>query len=343
MTFTVGRECFLTEGIDPEDVDETDKGILERLREWLGLGDLNFRSRRGLYGYDIGWDNGGIVLCWGGCDTIMVQMSGTGCRLYETVNKDLEWMALISQVLSYSQRHFSRLDIACDTFGVLDMSKLMEYTRAHRYVSRFADWEVRQGNKIRQVIFGSPTSRMLLRIYDKTLERTRAIGSAENVPPDWIRLEFQLRNEAAESFINAWQNTGNLSTAYFGIMANQLRFVKERDVNATRSTMTAWWRKFLGNADKIKLAYRGGLEYNLQSLQRYIFGQAGSSLKTWFAAHGYDWKEFMELCDHNDLNETQQKRKQELQRIMQTFIDTISFKTLNERQKNLLETRAIKP
>ena len=38
---------------------------------------------------------------------------------------------------------------------------------------------------------------------------------------------------------------------------------------------------FLDNAQPIRLAYIGGLSYNLESLNQYVFGQAGSSIKAW--------------------------------------------------------------
>lgn len=311
LTFTLGFDCLVESVDNPEEEDETEKGVLETLCLILGIGDLEFARRHGFNGYDLAYAREGITLCWGGCDTIMVQMSGMGCRLYESLAHSLEWMELILLVQSFPRHNFSRLDIACDTFGVLSMSKLMQYTLSQRYVARFNDYFVGQGNKEESILFGSPASRMRLRIYNKTLERIHELGSAEDVPPDWVRLEFQLRDAAADSFISSWQATGNISTTYFGIMTNQLRYVKQRDPeNVSRSVLVSWWGRFLGNADKIPMAYRGGLEYNLQSLQRYVFGQAGSSIRAWL-----------------EVNENNHAR----------LADLVQYKKLNERQKNLIE------
>lgn len=307
IAFTIGRECFLESVENPEFEDNTSQGILTLLCLVFGFGDLEFSLRRGFNGYDYSYQREGVTLCWGGCDTIMVQMSGKGCRLYESLEKTLEWTELIRLVQSFQTHNFSRLDIACDTFGLLSMSKLMQYTLSQRYVSRFVDYFVGQGNKEESIIFGSPSSRMRLRIYNKTLERARELGSMEDVPQDWVRLEFQLRDAAADSFIEAWQNTGNISTAYFGIMANQLRYVKERNTeNVSRSVTVSWWAKFLGNAEKIPMAYKGGLEYNLQSLQKYLFGQAGSSIKTWLTLNDWDTDQLKEIVQDKKLNERQQ-------------------------------------
>lgn len=306
ITFTVGRECLIQSVDNPGHEDETHAGILETLCLIFGIGELEFAQRRGLYGYDVGYIKEGITLCWGNADTIMVQMSGHGCRMYESLPNSLGWPDLLRLVQNFQQYHFSRLDIACDTFDTLSMAKLMQFTLQQRYVSRFNDYFVGQGNKEESIMFGSPTSRLRLRIYNKTLERTRELGGSEDVPPNWVRLEFQLRNEAADSYIKSWQSTGNISTAYFGMMANQLRYVKERnEANPQRSQIISWWAKFLDHADKIPMAYRGGLEYNLQSLNRYVFGQAGSSIRAWLEVNGNDHTRLADLVQHKKLNERQ--------------------------------------
>lgn len=307
ITFTIGFECFMYSVDEDTVIDLSDGGICNFICSTFGFGDLEFIMRRGFNGYDQSYIKDGITFCFGGCDTIMIQMSGTGCRLYESINPNLDWLELIKKIQSYSTHNISRLDIACDTFELLDMRKLIQFTLDQRYVSRFVDYLVGQGNKEESIIFGSPSSRFRLRIYNKTLERIRQLKTEENVPLGWIRLEFQLRDDAADSFITAWRATGNISTAYFGIMANQLRYVKKRDEkNPQRSVLIPWWRNFLGNADKIKLAYKGGLEYNFQSLQKYVFGQAGSSIRTWCEATDYDTQQLIEMVKHRKLNNRQE-------------------------------------
>ena len=56
--------------------------------------------------------------------------------------------------------------------------------------------------------------------------------------------------------------------------------------------MTTWWAKFLGWADKIPMAYKGGLDYNLDNLTKYVFDQAGSSIRTWLEIMDYDMDKF---------------------------------------------------
>ena len=306
LTFTIGTDCFVESVDNPDYEDETQKGIMDLMCLVFGFGDLEFTYKHGFNGYADAWTKDGITICSGGCDTIMVQMSGKGCRLYESLDKSLDWMELIEVVQSFRQHNFSRLDIACDTFGLLKMEKLMRYTLQQRYVSRFVDYFVGQGNKEESIIFGSPTSRMRLRIYNKTLERIRQLKTTENVPENWVRLEFQLRDKSADCFINAWQMMQDISVAYFGVMNNQIRFVKRLEENVSRSVTVPWWAKFLKFEGKIPMAYKGGLEYNLQSLNKYLFGQAGSSLKTWLELNNYDTDKLIEMVKYKKLNERQE-------------------------------------
>ncbi|WP_101911437.1 replication initiation factor domain-containing protein [Marasmitruncus massiliensis] len=312
LTFTIGFECFLEDSVDnADDIGETHECILRLASDVFGFNDLEFKPINSIYGYTIRYaagPNNNIRIAWGGnTKTIMFDLTGEGCRLYESVNEKLDWYELIKKVQKYRTHNISRLDVACDTFGLLDMGKLFKFTREKRYVSRFKSEPLVKMMREETIDFGATTSRVMLRIYNKSLERICKAGvDAADVPENWIRLELQLRNDGADSFIRSWQSTGNISTAYYGLMSNQLRFVKERnEENPQRSILTPWWRKFLGNAEKIPMAYKGGLEYNLQSLQRYVFHQAGSSIRTWCELNDYDMDKFKELVKYRKLNERQ--------------------------------------
>ena len=71
-------------------------------------------------------------------------------------------------------------------------------------------------------------------------------------------------------------------------------------------TVTRWWRTFCGNAKKIKGFYVGGLEYNLESLERYLSNQTSSSMKTYLAAHGGDVTELVKMADSATYNKKQE-------------------------------------
>lgn len=280
--------CFTVSRLDFFSADANEQFIFDRIRKKMYLDGLAYAEKRSFYGYAVTYNAQGITICFGGRDDIYIQMSGTGCRAWETLNPGMTWEQYIAYLFqTYCSLHFSRLDIACDTFNLLEISKIQRYTRAQKFVSKWRTYLILEGNKENSVIFGSSASDFRCRIYDKTLERIQA--GREEVPKSWVRVEFQLRNKSAASFIESWRRLGDLSTTFLGMLRNQLLFYRSYDGSHTdRMELTPWWERLLGNAGKIKMAYSGGMEYNLDSLKNYVVRQAGSSVRTYLEAVGPD-------------------------------------------------------
>lgn len=253
------------------------------------LDGLDYQVRRAFYGYSVTYNAQGISICFGGRDDIYIQMSGTGCRAFETCHPGLTWESYIRYLQStYSSLHFSRMDVACDTFELLDIHKMQVATMSKRFVSKWRTYLCQVGNKENSIIFGSAQSDFRLRIYDKTQERIRATGR-DDVPENWVRLEYQLRNEAVTSFLNSWQDSGDVSLTFLGILRNELVYWTSYDgIHTDRMKLAAWWKRLLGNAGKIKMAYEGGSDYNLDNLKDYVLKQAGSSVRTYVELMGAD-------------------------------------------------------
>lgn len=347
LTCTIGLGCFITNDVKishesntVEDVSKrmndyiekqyqdenfniSDENILQSAIQFLQLpSDVEFKVKNGRYGYAKEYFLGGIRIAWGNCDTIMFDFSGEGCRLLETLVPSMEWLDLIKQIGQFRQHNFSRMDVACDTFGTLKMKWILRYSLEERYVSRWKSKpRVIQGRE-ELVDFGSPKSRTMLRIYNKTLERKCKVDEDIDVPDGWVRCELQMRNKAVDSFIREWKKCNDISAVYLGLMSNQLHFVKKRESNLQRSVTVAWWRRFLDNSQPIKLAYKGGLEYNLQSLQRFVYGQAGSSIKTWLVLNDWDVDKMLRMVTYRNINEKQE-----------ALIDTCAAMENAEKQK----------
>lgn len=245
---------------------------------------------------------------YGSSDTIYIQMSGTGCRTWETTHPGLTWEKWIQYLQStYASLHISRLDIACDTFGKLKLKTVQAYTRAGRYISRWKTFLIQEGSAEMAVIWGSSKSDFRLRIYDKTLERqVKGSVGTDKIPKDWVRCEFQLRNDAAASFIRSWQSNGSIGLTFMGIMKNQLLYVSQYDgKNRDRATVAPWWARLLGDAEQIRMAYDAGKDYNFDSLKRYIFHQAGSSIKAYLAIMDGDFCPLLQGVRMAALNDRQ--------------------------------------
>lgn len=306
--FSIGLESFC----NFEDDNKLHLG--ERLKSKLFLDNLPWQERRGMYGYESACYYDGIVLAWGGNDSVYCQMSGTGCRTWESLHPGLTWERFILYLqATYPSWHCSRLDIACDTFHLLDLSKIQQYTRKEKYISRWKTYLIQEGSVEQSVIWGSAKSDFRCRIYDKTLERMVKSGAKpEDIPSDWVRVEFQLRNQAAASFLRSWQKSGSIGSTFLGILKNQLLYCSRYDgKNRDRAVVASWWGKLLGDAEQVKMSYAAGKEYNFQSLSHYLFHQVGASLRT-----------YLTITD-GDLGE---------------LMDNIRASRLNTRQKELIET-----
>ena len=257
----------------------------------LGFPGVRFEPRKGMYGYSSAVYYDGVVIAWGGNDSIFVQMSGTGCRTWEDLHPRTAWQQHIVDLRQeFKSLHFSRIDVACDTFGRLKLKTIQNYTRKEMYISRWKQYLIQEGVVENSVIWGSAKSDFRLRIYDKTQEREVKSGAdPAEIPRDWVRCEFQLRNQAAESFIRSWLDCGDIGSTYRGIMRNQLLYVKCYDgKNRDRSVLARWWDKLLEDSEQIKMAYNVGKDYNFDSLKRYIFHQAGSSIQAYISICGGD-------------------------------------------------------
>lgn len=257
---------------------------LGRLLKIFGIAEVEYTEANSrMIGYKYGLYSKGIQIFYGGDQGICISLSGTGCRRLESLYPNLNWSRYIGLIYRHYPRcHISRLDVACDEFdGILKFSRLAKHSLERYYVSRF-NTPLVSGGREESIIWGSPSSRVRVRIYNKALER--------NVTGHWMRCELQLRDDAVFSFCREWFRLGNLGSAFSGIVINEVRYTSQKNLgNHTERLDTApYWRKFLNGSDRLKMAYPKGLAYNMERLEDYVFGQAGKSLAIWLDVNNGD-------------------------------------------------------
>lgn len=111
----------------------------------------------------------------------------------------------------------SRLDVAGDDKSDgLNLDRITQQTRQRKYICKARRCVWMSGDE-EEVIFGASSSSTRLRIYNKALER--------GVAGPWVRVEFQLRDEAANSFLaNLLAREGRIGETYGGVLLNYLRY-----------------------------------------------------------------------------------------------------------------------
>lgn len=293
----------------------TTKLTLEKLISFLGLERLNFVDCKGHYGYKSAKQFGGIWIMFDGFKEdmgICVEMSGQGCRQYETSGRlDLDNLCTILAQNS-DKYHITRLDVAFDDVdhegnGLLDMMIIDDYSRRDLYVSRFrsksGEWSGKHSDsgELRKLAlscyFGSPQSNTRFRIYDKSMER----GGLDY---HWTRFEIQLRDKTPLAFL---QDKHTVGEKFYGLINNNLRFIVPTgtDNNRRRWASPDWWTEFLQSTLKISVFTKKNVEYNMSKLENYVFGQAGKSLYTYLMCKGSSElirhiKDYMEDKELND-------------------------------------------
>lgn len=295
----------------------------EQMIAFLGLREADFKACRGFNGYKTAKFFGGItVLSDGHVDKygndmgICVNMSGQGCRQYETSGQySLDW--LVHFLAKNSDKYnITRLDVAFDDIdhdgdGLLDMSVIEELARSDVYVSRFrcksGEWSAKHSEDAFapplaiSVYFGSPRSDLRFRLYDKSKER----GGLDY---HWTRFEIQFRNNAALNFIN---DTHEVGEKFYGVINNNLRFVVPEllDTNRRRWDSPKWWTDFLQSTLKISVFTKKDVEYNMSRLEHFVFDQAGKSIYTYIKCKGFMefYNYLKDFIKDKELNDNQLK------------------------------------
>lgn len=258
----------------------------ESIIDLLGLNvdGIQWFSTYGMHGYKDRLYFMGISIHYNGQNEgVWVEMSGEGCRAFETFSKS-DWSILQWHIVNFPDDYnITRLDIAYDDKKkVLNIGKIKKETEKLNFVSKFKDAMVQ--HKVRSkdttIYFGSQASDIFFRVYDKAKEKC--------VNGHWIRFEIQMRDERAKEFLKL--GFENIGSSFFGVVNNYLRFVKpdKKETNVSRLETAKWWLKFTDNVQKISLYTPCDLEYNLLHCENFVYRQAGNALDTLIKIKGIE-------------------------------------------------------
>lgn len=216
-----------------------------------------------------------------------VEMSGQGCRTFETYS-EYGFVRLFQYLYVECSRvglirnvTISRLDLAFDDHtGLFDLPLIIKYARNLWFTSTFKSFEIIESFKEidldkrgLSVVFGSRSSAVMLRIYDKRVERNAF--DLEH----WVRCELQLRSDAASGFVSKYCSAIGerfaLGSLFSGILSKYLQFREpsKTDSNKSRWEIAEFWQNILGECMQISCFDRKDVEYNLDRMERYALKQ----------------------------------------------------------------------
>lgn len=217
-------------------------------------------------------------------DFIWLEMSGQGCRAFETYGSG-NYEQLFDLVRSDPDNiHVTRLDVAFDDMtGVFDINTVCDESRQEHFTARSKKYQAIYSNGGNSVLFGSRQSNVLIRIYDKAKERGY-------MDPDlhWIRCEIQLKDVNALGFVEKLEFF-DLRDVYLGVINNYLSFkTPTEDSNKRRWPVADWWEIFIGDAVRMSVWSKPGVDYNLSACERYVMTQPIGSIKTLITIFGHE-------------------------------------------------------
>ena len=245
---------------------------------------LGFKSglftelERGGMGYKKRLQYGHITIFYDGTENMgcHVEMSGQGCREYE--NSSHSWRDLIA-IIELDKGKLTRLDIAVDT--VDDSLRLTQINYALRqgYIrTQFTKTRTTESaditadglsNKSRTRYFGSGTSRVMFRIYDKAAQ----LGLDDR----WLRFELQLRDDRATVAAGELLRRNDLGFVAAGIINQYIAFIKKDDSNKSRCTLQDWWFNWLHHTEKLKITTAKAIKL-ISQVQEHVKKQYAPTL-----------------------------------------------------------------
>lgn len=252
-------------------------GLVDQAVHWEVLGGCNGYPQSEFYA--------GVRIMYGASDEmgICCNMSGQGCRSFETFGMG-DWIKLFDILVSLGDNiNITRCDLAFDDHtGILDIERIQADTNDGNYTAKFRWWKCEYGSEGVSLYYGSPQSKIRLRIYDKAAER----GFEDQ---HWIRVELQLRDGNADSAVQYLYSGMPISTVFTGVLRNYIQFREPNDLDSNKSRwpMADYWSKFLDGAAPLTLWVKPGVEYNLFNLQRFVIEQAGNAISCYVAIYGF--------------------------------------------------------
>lgn len=274
----------------------------------LGMENSDFEDKStGKFGYASHIRCNNIAIYFGTQDHVHLEITGQGCRQYEA-KKIHDWTALIGLFLML-RVNITRLDLAIDDFlGYFKVPTLYQKFRKGHAKSIFKDYRYMTSGKIADrgvtgntLYVGSPTSRLMVRFYDKYLERTSKGYQLEDGITCWNRTELQLRDErASTAAMMIASEDFNIGELISGILKNYINFLNPKrnkdgsiDKNKSRWPVSDFWLKFLGDIAPIKLS-QAAPDKTIETTFNWFENSITPSMAALMEAFDYD----VELLNH---------------------------------------------
>ena len=158
--------------------------------------------------------------------------------------------------------HVTRIDVAiddigCNYFTTDDVCGLYGNTQIvskFRNMRNVVESEISGKKTGHTVYFGSRTSDIFLRVYDKQLERNRKLSaSGTHIDNFWVRWELELKNDRAVSVSKMLTSGIPLGAVAVGVLGHYMRMIELDDINRSRCSTHSVWADFMDGISSLKI------------------------------------------------------------------------------------------
>ena len=291
---------------------------LDDVFQLLGFTDIvnDFEMSNGSNGYKDRYYYDGISIHFNGREDmgIHINMSGQGCRVFETYSDYGDFNELLLRCSELQKFNITRLDVAYDDFNnYLPIDEIVRCVHHQEWLSpsNMKWWEAVYSSAGISAYIGSPRSNIRFRFYDK--------GAEKHQDYQWTRLEIQLRDVAALMFAYKWIiEKHDINILFFEVINKYIKFIELDNTRKTRCSVKPWWNDFLQTYDSVCLRLPG-TEYNLSNLNNMVINKSGNAIQALIAIYGIS-NLLQRLNEEKPIRNAPKKYKQ----LMKSYIDDYS-------------------
>jgi phage replication initiation protein len=207
---------------------------------------------------------GGVSVYWDGAVTGMgvhVQISGTGCRILESLPEFCSWRDYIKEWLGRGAK-CSRIDIALDDeSGAIAFQTVHDQVRTRTAVMRSSYSQLMESTTkkgtFQTLYVGRRSSETVMRCYDKGMQKGE--GSS------WLRFEFEYKGKRADALARLLVDEGWDKAV--GVARSFIEFKDETHitVNRTDQRPADWWVQLISASKHVLCVSREAHESLVKS------------------------------------------------------------------------------
>lgn len=201
-------------------------------------------------------------------------ISGSACRELE---KMISWKEFFSRLETFETFKFTRIDIAIDTYkNYFTIATLRKKIKKRELTSKFKNATFMEQINIKStesesasLKFGSMSSDIYIVFYDKLKERKNAGYTIDDSVDFWVRCELRFKHDLSNQLYSKFVLNGyELGDYIQSILYNYIDFKNKNCSRIERCETAHFWKKFLGDVEKLKLTNKP-LQTTIQQKRQY--------------------------------------------------------------------------